>query len=204
MTKAFDFVDHKTLLNKCEKIGIRGPASKWLQSYLKDRKQYVELKQLDENNNMETYTSGLRNNHYGVPQGSILGPLLFLFYINDLPLATHHQCILFADDVSIIVANEGKNAQHHEHLMNSAIEIVFDWLKSNNLNANLTKTKYMTFENYNNKNDLTMKLMCHGEKIEKVDEIKFLGIMIDRNLNWKSHVTYVCNKLNKFVFALKK
>lgn len=104
MSKAFDFVSHKRLLTKLYRYGIRGPAHDWLRAYLTGRSQCVEtLKYCPISRNLVCCRSPYVNNNYGVPQGSILGPLLFLLYINDLPNYVSQECILFADDTSIIM-----------------------------------------------------------------------------------------------------
>jgi hypothetical protein len=103
MTKAFDFVHHDRLINKLNKYGIRGIAEKWINSYLRDRVQYTEITQLQADKHLKCFKSQLKFNRYGVPQGSVLGPLLFLTYINDLPDIIPHDCILFADDTTIVI-----------------------------------------------------------------------------------------------------
>lgn len=203
MTRAFDFVDHEILLKKCERYGIRGPALDWIKNYLLGRKQCVELKKVDKEHRVNTYRSEFQLNSSGVPQGSILGPLLFLLYINDLPTATKHQCILFADDISVVVPHNPKSVTH-EMLLQSAVENILCWLDKNKLCVNLSKTKYVNFSNYKSKPNNVINLTCRGHAIEKVNEMKFLGLVLDSHCNWKGHVSYICKKLNKYVYLLKK
>lgn len=103
MSRAFDFVCHETLLAKCERYGIRGVVNDWLRDYLKSRSQFVEVTNTNTNNTVTVYRSSIQVNGVGVPQGSILGPLLFILYINDLPNVIDFDCTLFADDLSVVI-----------------------------------------------------------------------------------------------------
>lgn len=201
MTRAFDFVDHMTLLRKCENYGIRGFALGWLEKYLKNRQQCVEIVSLNKDHE-SSVRSYFKNNNYGVPQGSILGPLLFLLYINDLPEVIKHQCVLFADDISIIIPNDD-NLMTYEMKINEAVISVIDWLQRNNLSVNLSKTKYIKFSTINAKN-YSVHIKINDESIEETDSIKFLGITLDKYCNWKKHIMNICSKLSGFVYAIKK
>jgi retron-type reverse transcriptase len=112
LRKAYDVRDHNILLDKLNYYGIIGVTNSWFKSYLSHRVQFVKINQLnDKNNNQNTYTSSLREIIHGVPQGSILGPLLFLLYINDLPLNVQGaEMVLFADDTNILVIDKDKDA----------------------------------------------------------------------------------------------
>jgi retron-type reverse transcriptase len=105
LTKAFDVINHKLLLAKLEHYGLRGIIYLWMSSYLTDRTQFVEIQQIDEKtSNLKTYTSSCKEIKYGLPQGSVLGPLLFLLYINDLPQSVQEaKVVLFADDTNILL-----------------------------------------------------------------------------------------------------
>jgi sarcosine oxidase/L-pipecolate oxidase len=107
LTKAFDVVNHNLLLSKLELYGLRGKIHEWLSSYLKDRTECVETQHGDQmTSNLKTFTSSLKVINHGVPQGSILGPLLFLLFINDLPQALQQaKVVLFADDTNIVLTN---------------------------------------------------------------------------------------------------
>ena len=138
LKKAFDTVDHALLLTKLRNYGIRGDELSWFTSYLTDRTQSVSL---------ENVTSDSMNISYGVPQGSILGPLLFTLYINDLPSVTKTcKVIIYADDTAIIHCSYKQKAQIEKHL-NNDMEIVKTWLDDNKLTLNVKKTKIMLIGN---------------------------------------------------------
>lgn len=201
MSKAFDFVKHDILLKKCEIYGIRGKALNWLQSYLSGRQQCVEILGVNKDNEVVKYKSNYMDNRFGVPQGSILGPLLFLLYINDLPAVIEHKCVLFADDISLIVTKDSKD-ELYEDKINAAVEPILNWLKENNLCVNITKTKYIRFTNNKIKNE-AIKIFGRDNEIEEVTSTKFLGIILDKNCNWKNHIQDICKRLNCFAFALR-
>lgn len=152
---------------------------------------------------MTPHSSELKSNKYGVPQGSVLGPILFILYINSITNITNHKCILFADDISIIVTSDKKNntIDDHETDINNTIDIIIEWLNKNNLSLNLSKSVYIQFNRsnnpkYNNKININ--------KIGEVTKTKFLGVTLDQDMNWKTHVDNVAKQINKFVFALRK
>ncbi|CAK1595268.1 unnamed protein product [Parnassius mnemosyne] len=200
MSKAFDFVDHKLLLFKLEKYGIRGKANDWLRTYLCDRQQCVEISKIHKGKKV-LYRSDYQSINFGVPQGSILGPFLFLIYINDLPNITRHNTILFADDTTVIVKCE--NADTYELEVNMAIKNIIDWLYCNNLQINIDKTKMIQFQT-SKRQPLNINVKYKDTIIEQVVSTKFLGIMLDQNCNWKTHVDYICDKLDRFVYAIKR
>ncbi|CAK1580698.1 unnamed protein product, partial [Parnassius mnemosyne] len=199
MTKAFDFVDHKLLLYKLEKYGIRGKAHDWLESYLTGREQCVEVAKIQKGNKI-TSRSRLQNNKYGVPQGSVLGPFLFLIYINDLPNVTDHETVLFAYDTTVIIKCKDRN--NYENEISIVLDKIFRWLKSNNLKINLNKTKMIQFRDFRTP-PIELNICYDSTKIE-VNCTKFLGLMVDRHCDWKNHIKYVCDKLEKFVYAIKQ
>ena len=179
-SKAFDTVDHTILLNKLNHYGIRGAALNWFQSYLLNRKQFVTY------NGSKSCTKELK---CGVPQGSILGPLLFLIYINDLAgICKHIMPIFFADDSNLFV--NGTDLKVMESQLNDDLCSVSTWLKVNKLSLNIDKTQFMMFSRKKYKNH-NVDLKIEGQSIDKVHHTKFLGIIIDDNLNWKNHVNYI-------------
>lgn len=153
------------------------------------------------NNQKNAYRSDFQHNKFGVPQGSVLGPFLFLMYINDLPNVTSHKTILFADDTTLLVKYQ--NAETYEREINGALNNIVNWLYSNNLQINVDKTKMIQFRTVQRK-PLALNIKYRNCTIEEVSTTKFLGIMLDQNCDWKAHIEYVCDKLDKFVYAIKR
>ena len=192
LKKAFDTIDHRILLQKMERYGIRGVASEWLKSYLQERQQYVHIK----NTNSDT-----QKVTHGVPQGSVLGPKLFIIYINDICTALKSlKCVLFADDTSLY--STGKDLDQLINTVKGELEALKKWFDANKLSLNLSKTKYMIFSNKKINNDV--KLTINDMEIERVYDIKFLGVIIDSKLNWKAHVGNVKSKISKTIAILYK
>ena len=186
-SKAFDTVDHNILLAKLAHYGIRGPALKWLRSYLSDRKQYVSVNNSD---------SSMTKITYGVPQGSILGPLLFIIYINDIPeISTIAKFILYADDANIIVTANTIEEVYNQIV--SLIDNLEDWVHCNGLTLNLKKTKYLIFSR--SKVALPCPLNISQTPIERKTETRFLGVIVDESLNWSRHVKTVIAKMSRYV-----
>ena len=188
LSKAFDTLDHDILIEKLKHYGIRGPILNWICSYLKDRKQYVDL---------DGTNSGLRTMSVGVPQGSILGPLLFLIYVNDLPAALDLlRPIMFADDTNLVI--KGKNLGNLKTLIQSELNELADFFKANRLKLNVGKTKLICFRKKGVAIDEVQFEIClNDEKIKIEDSASFLGMTIDCHLTWEKHCQEVSNKVSR-------
>lgn len=194
LSKAFDCVHHEILLNKLHHYGVRNEALALLMSYLENRVQVI---------NINGKTSPGSKLSMGVPQGSILGPFLFLVYINDLPffVGQQHQIILFADDTSLIFKVDRKKTDYDD--VNNAISHVMYWFNTNNLLLNRKKTKCVRFVLPSVKY-AEVKLNIDKENLDFVDSTLFLGITIDSKLHWGSHISYLANKLSSAAYAVKR
>ena len=200
MTKAFDYVDHDILMRRLYDYGIRGNILNLIRSYVTNRKQITAIDRICNKSKIVTkYLSSARELYCGVPHGSIMGPLLFLVYINDMRKIVNHPMILFADDCSIIFIDD--NANTYETEINKTLNDIIRWLNCNNLSLNLEKSKIMTFSAGRKISD-KLNINHAGKTIDEINITKFLGLYIDCNLTWKHHIEYLCTKLNKFAYAL--
>ena len=198
LQKAFDTVDHGILLQKLSHYGVRGNALKLLKSYLTGRKQRTKV------NGM---LSDLASILWGVPQGSVLGPLLFLIFINDLPNVSKLTSWLFADDTALALSSP--NIQEFQTQFNQEVNQVHDWLLANRLSVHYSKkTQYMLIQGPNLKgrriSSLNFELHMGVHKIERTDNYKYLGIVIDEKLNWKLQITKLCSKLSSVCGVISK
>ena len=194
LRKAFDTVNHNILLLKMEHYGVRGPSLQWFRSYLSERKQYVYI-------NGEC--SELKQISCGVPQGSVLGPLLFLIYINDLPnISKKLDLYLFADDTNIYY--EDKSLENLEIRVNKELKNLYLWLSVNRLVLNIEKTNFVIFHPFNKPLKYNVTILIHKKAITEKKSIKYLGILIDSTLSWKDHITNLSKKLSRTVGILYK
>lgn len=202
MTKAYDKVLFEILLNKLYGVGIRGIAFEWFKSYLKNREQLVEIVHYNhKNNTIENVRSDTIKVNSSIPQGSVLGCLIFLIYINDLPKCIKEHCVCFADDVSLLTST--KNSMNVHTKLTTMLQQTTDWMHTHNLELNLAKTKIMTFHPYQ-KPSLDLNFSFHGTKLETVKEFTLLGIKIDTHINWQSHIMKLKSKLSSLTYALRE
>ena len=180
LAKAFDTVDHNILLKKLDVYGIRGPQLDWFASYLDNRLQCVCCNGV---------SSDLEVIKFGVPQGSNFGPLLFLFYINDLSnMSSILSFILFADDTNVVHFHKSLDSLFK--IVNEELSLVADWFCANRLTLNLEKTNFIIFKSHMKSMLLAnqMSLVISGVPITQVIAIKFLGVYVDQYLTWKDHI----------------
>ena len=200
LRKAFDTCDFSILLNKLKHYGFRGLSLKWFENYITGRTQYV---------NVNGENSKEKNITVGVPQGSVIGPILFLIYINDLPKATQFFASLFADDTLFAVT--GSDPKRLIEFANEELEKCSTWFKANKLSLNVSKTKFMIFRS----NSLPsvskdFKLFINQFEIERIGtncktkSFKFVGVSLDETLTWDQHINNVNNKLSSANFALNQ
>ena len=187
LQKAFDTVDHTILLKKLDHYGIRGLANNWFNSYLTNRKQFVSINGFNSNNQLM---------NYGVPQGSVLGPLLFLVYINDLHKAIKYSTVHhFADDTNLLVV--GKDIFKIQKQINRDLKFLCTWLRANKISLNASKTELIIFRDPRKKLIHEVNSKINGTKLVPCKFVKYLGIYIDCHLNWNAHQTEISSKLSR-------
>ena len=190
---AFDTVNHSILLNKLELYGVRGHGLEWLKSYLKDRQFHVGL----ENAKSATHTVNI-----GIPQGSILGPILFIIYNNDLPAVSDILSpTLYADDTNFSITHTDYDVMIP--LLNCELEKIHDWTLANRLTINASKTELLMFTNRKVLASNT-DVILNDTPIAYVDHARFLGVIVDNKLNFKLHITNVVGKISKHSGILYK
>ena len=190
LTKAFDTLSHSILLKKLARYGIRGTNLEWFESYLRGRTMRVKIKSLT-----KPYTySCYQELSYGTPQGSCLGPLLFLVFINDLHNAVEHGLsLLFADDTTLLHSH--KNLRYLKWTVEEDLNKLMDWFRANKLTLNLDKTVCVLFDNQSKPQMVTLEIGTY--KLQSSELVKFLGVWIDNKLNWNKHINTLIAKLKQ-------
>ena len=200
LSKAFDVINHDILLCKLNNLGLRGKINDWLRDYLTDRKQFVQFE-----NDLSTPLAI----KCGVPQGSILGPLLYLLYVNDIKNACTANILSFADDTTLYLSDPDLSSLYHK--ANKEINQLYNWFCANRLSLNAKKTKYIVIKSKYKNCDFEKYSVSIGNTVLtrigntcKEESIKFLGIHIDENLTWKYHLKSVNSKISRSIFSLKQ
>ena len=194
LSKAFNCVNHDILIGKLQRYGVTGISLDFFRSYLTDQYQFTRINGQDSN---------WRRITCGVPQGSVLGPLLFIIYMNDLSHVSRFSVSLFADDTCLVLSH--KDLKHLEFTCNQELKIIEDWFKANRLTANQKKASKFMLTTGKNKSALPdIELKMGNTTLEKVKTMKYLGVMLDEDFNWSAHVTQLKSKLASSVGILSK
>ena len=196
LKKAFDTVDHTILLSKLFEYGIRGNAYEWFGSYL-------------DNRNQQCFVNGSLSNSQiltcGISQGTILGPLLFILYINDLPNCLSNSVArMYADDTHLTFASN--NIETINDVMNHDLSNVNTWLTANKLTLNSSKTEFMLIGSRQRLGtyDTSPKLIIGGDIIKQASSVKSLGVQIDENLSWNMHIEKIAKKIASGIGVIKR
>ena len=189
LSKAFDTLDHSILIHKLNYYGIKGTALQLFQSYLSNRLKFIEY----DNTMSDTLEIST-----GVPQGSVLGSLLFLIYINDIAKSSDSfDFICYANSTLSSIMNYFNSTDNSsENNINNELAKVNDWLKINKLSLNIHKTKFMVFHNYQQQITVS-NISIDNVAIECVPNFNFLGIHFNEHLSWKPHITHLSNLITK-------
>ena len=196
LSKAFDCLPHNLLLEKCSKYKFSNSSVNLLRSYLTDRYQRVKICQ-----SVSSWSEMIK----GVPQGSIVGPHCFNLYINDLLLVLKENCIIpcnYADDNTCTVI--GRTKDEAVKLAEKAVNILANWFKDNMMKANIDKFQFMLLCPKVNENKETYRLNIDNISLDSLTEAKLLGVYIDRELTFNSHVKNKCKKANSKLKVLQR
>ena len=194
LKKAFDTVDHNILLQKLNHYGIRGKTLDMLTSYLSNRSHCTQI------NN--TFSNFVKQNH-GVPQGSVLGPLFFIIYINDLNGAIKNSTTIhFADDTSLICSE--KSLKKLNKMVNRDLSVLVQWLRSNKICLNTSKTEIILFRKKNKNINKTLNFRLSGQRMKLSKSTKYLGVIIDEHLDWNIQLNNLTDKLARAVGVISK
>jgi hypothetical protein len=212
LKKAFDVCSHEILLKKLKKLGITGVAHKWFTNYLQGRTQCVDI---------EGNFSDFLNLDISVIQGSTLGPILFLCYINDFWNCTSMFSVLFADDTTSLA--KGPVLKDLTQFVNSELQKMANWFRANKMSVNASKTKFIIFKTYNKQVNPEDCIVVYNSTeiglpddpnmiypIERISNVsseksfKLLGILLDENLSFKSHIDMLCSKISKSLYCINR
>lgn len=207
LSKAFDSISHEVILHKLKAFGVLGTTLNWFRSYLTGRMQYVEIMSKN-NNTLIKHRSETLTIKHGVPQGSILGPLLFLCYVQGMPsilkniLGTESQLILYADDSNLVTT--AKSYRDLEKACQEQMKIIETYFIQNSLFLNSDKTNQIIFSTKQNKNVHEIDILVGGNKIESIKLTKFLGVEVDNNFSWDQHIQTISSKISSGLYVLRR
>jgi hypothetical protein len=212
LKKAFDVCSHEILLKKLEKMGVRGISLNWFKNYLAGRSQYVDINGIK---------SEALNIEISVIQGSILGPILFLCYINDFYTASTLFSVLFADDTTAL--SKGKKLNELTAYVNGELNKIANWFRANKMAVNTSKTKFIVFRTRGKRIEpRDCKLVFNNNEIGRPEDpnlifnisriynegeeksFKILGVLFDEYLSFEDHVSHLCNKISKSLFCINR
>ena len=198
LSKAFDTVNHEILLAKLKYYGVNKLTHSWITDYLKNRKQFITYG--------SSQSTSLEEVLCGVPQGSILGPLLFLIYINDIFKSLKYtKSVMFADDTNLVYSHSDIKTLFKK--TNEDLVTIDKWFRANKISLNTNKTKYIFFHNRNQRDNIPLKLpnlQISSNVIERVSHLKFLGLIIDENLSWNQHIKKLETQIAKTIGMMYK
>ena len=194
LAKAFDCVNHDILLDKLTHYGVVGNAHSWFESYLCGRQQAVKF---------GGCLSAWGSVRVGVPQGLILGPLLFSIFVNDLPSVVNYaQLNMYADDTELHCC--GEDLQSVQDDLQSDLYRIQDWLQANRLQLNVSKSAIMLIGSWQKLRGRSVTVSINVKPLASVTSTRYLGVLIDQHLNWKLHINHVLNRVRSKLYALHR
>lgn len=189
ISKAFEKIPHHILLKKIYAIGIRHDALNLLDNFLKNRKQFTEI---------EGKKSHMKNVSNGVPQGSVISPILFIIFINDIfKLRINGRIFCYADDTTLV--NHASSIEELTRLTNGDLDIIVEYFRKNGLKINIEKTRLIIFRNRNKRINSSNKFIMNGKVINESTSVKYLGLWLDPYLTWNNHISHIKNKISPII-----
>lgn len=201
LSRAFDCVDHERLLQKLYGYGIRGVPFTWIKSYLSNRTQLVRVTGSDVHGMKRTYKSNVSPVNIGVPQGSILGPLLFILYVNDLCTAVDTHITMYADDTSLLVSDGEPIA--YQNKANAVVRDMAAWFHDNTLFLNADKTRHLLFHTRQRRSLPNVNVIIDNVAVNREATTSFLGVIFDESLTFKEHCATLVKRINSRCYQMR-